>query len=248
VLSRNPSLTKNTSCRLRHSAEAEWEEEHWAEETFHEPPAAPPVDPQAALRAKYHAFTPDEVDVQLRSAGKQRFLIAGMLPAQSIALMVGDPGIGKSPLLFQLGLCVAAGVPFFHHATTRGPVLFFDHENNYEEGNASIRTIGEFLGLPGRPKNFLYWNGHNKPKDWDDKRSVFEMIRDLRPKLVIIDTMSKAFPWIEEKNSDANILINGLMDAISAIDASVILTHHYKKNTGVIPGVMVAAQIWTGCL
>ena len=223
-------------------ADAKWEEEHWAEETFHEPPPPPRVDPLAALRAKYHAFKAGELSARLRAAGKQRFLITGMLPSQSIALMVGDSGIGKSPLLFQLGLCVAAGVPFFHHRTTPGLVLYFDHENNHREGKACLETIAEFLGFPPRitagertflPDNFLYWNGHDKPKDWDDRRSVFDMIRELRPKLVIIDTMSKAFPWIEEKNSDANELINALMDVVSPIDASVILTHHFKKNTGV---------------
>ena len=37
------------------------------------------------------------------------YIIDGLIPQQSIALVVGDSGLGKSPLLYQASLCVASG-------------------------------------------------------------------------------------------------------------------------------------------
>jgi RecA-family ATPase len=184
------------------------------------------------IRAKYHVYTSEEIAEKLREAGSQRFLVANMLPMHSTALMLGDSGIGKSALLYQLGLSVASGQPFFNHPTDEGLVLFFDFENNIKEAHECVKTLAESLKLSEVPKNLITWNAHNAPKDWVGAKSMLAMIHELRPTLTIIDTLSKAFPDAEEKNSAANTLMGDLTDLVSKTGSSIIVSHHYKKNTG----------------
>ena len=66
----------------------------------------------------------------LSSRGAEPMLVSGLLRARSVNLFVGDSGLGKTPFGIQLGLCVAAGLPFLGRPTKRGRVVFFDAESD----------------------------------------------------------------------------------------------------------------------
>src|SRR5258708_2625012 len=56
---------------------------------------------------------------------RQPYLVDDLLRARSVNLLVGDSGLGKTPLGIQLGICVAAGVPFLGlRVPQSGPVLY----------------------------------------------------------------------------------------------------------------------------
>jgi hypothetical protein len=201
-----------------------------------EGPQDGPTTPDAAARYRYHIRTFKELSARLRAGGARRFLVDQMLPLRSTAFLVGDSGIGKSALLFQFGLCVAAGVPFFGRPTSASRVLCFDFENDMDEAKKCICVLAEFLGLPMVPENFQYWNAHDPPPDWSGQPTeMFDAIRAVRPALVIVDTLSKAFPEIEEKNTIANKFLRAFTKLVSEIDGTILLAHHFKKNTDLTP-------------
>jgi len=80
------------------------------------------------------------------------------IPPRSVNILVGDSGIGKSPLAYQLGLCVAAGVPFLGMETQAGLVIMCDYENGMEESLNLSDQLARFLKLPEVPKNFVVWS------------------------------------------------------------------------------------------
>src|ERR1700733_4648174 len=57
------------------------------------------------------AMWPAEVDRILSVETSRKFLVEDFLPSGCIAFTGGDSGIGKSPLLMMLALCVASGKP-----------------------------------------------------------------------------------------------------------------------------------------
>src|SRR5208337_3354527 len=67
---------------------------------------------------------PAEVDRICDGETSTQFLVNGFLPAKSIGIAAGDSTIGKSPLMYQLGLCVAAGIPFLGRSSKQGRVLY----------------------------------------------------------------------------------------------------------------------------
>src|SRR6267378_453500 len=57
------------------------------------------------------------------------YVVEGLLPADDVHVAVGDSGLGKTPWAYQLGLCVAAGMPFLGHPVRESRVLYYDLEN-----------------------------------------------------------------------------------------------------------------------
>lgn len=89
---------------------------------------------------------------------------------QSLSLFVGDSGLGKSPLLYQLAISVAAGVDFLGRKVKQCRVLVMDFENSLEDVNKTIEGIGRALGLATLPENLRLWNVDDsppfRPRNW----------------------------------------------------------------------------------
>ena len=51
------------------------------------------------------------------------YLVDGLLGTHSVNLLVGDSGLGKTPLGVTLGIAVASGRPFLGRSIQRGRVL-----------------------------------------------------------------------------------------------------------------------------
>src|SRR6266446_5461613 len=56
-------------------------------------------------------------------------IVARLNPAESVNIVVGESGEGKTPLWMQKAICVAAGIPFLEQEVQQGPVLWVDFEN-----------------------------------------------------------------------------------------------------------------------
>src|SRR4051812_41905947 len=102
-------------------------------------PPAPPDDPAFdALRSRWGVYRPKDLKERCEREGPERYLIEGLIPERSLGLLVGDSGLGKSPLGYQMALCVAANVPFLGSRVQQSPVLYMDFENGYRDVNDLI--------------------------------------------------------------------------------------------------------------
>jgi len=176
----------------------------------------------AALRGKWHVYRPDELDQECTRTG-HRYLVDGLLPERSLGLIVGDSGLGKSPLVYQLGICLAAGVPFLGFPTVQTSVLYLDFENGLFEVNRLLKQLSRHLGLSAPPKDLNLWNINNSTPsnsgvalgggvniqiwkirimDWTGLKA-FEIIRDFKPGLVVMDPISAVYPKVEKDNQEA---------------------------------------------
>ena len=130
-------------------------------------------------------------------------LIEGLLPLQGIGILVGSPGIGKTPLVVSMGLSVASGLDVFGHKVERGPVLYCMGEGEIRQTTELIARLSRHLGLADPPSDFLtyspYW-GEQGPAG-GGIRAILERTRVVRPKLLIIDTL-RAFDPSAEKGTE----------------------------------------------
>jgi hypothetical protein len=196
------------------------------EESFREKdaPAAPAVSYKHA-----DIFTIDELRAEIARAEKQPFLVDGYVPIQSLTLTIGNSGDGKSPLKYQQGICIAAGVPFLGLKVTPGRVLYIDFENNPEQSADIAENISRVVGLSGVPSNFRFWNA-NLSRDSDWSNIVPNKVEEFRPVYVVIDTLAKCFTDAESENRGANELLKGLKQLTAKFGCAVDLIHHPKKN------------------
>jgi archaellum biogenesis ATPase FlaH len=166
----------------------------------------------------------DEMEEELAKMEKTSYLLQDLIPRQSVNIMVGDSGIGKSPFCYELGICIAAGVPFLGIETTQGQVLYLDYEDDVSQMISYTRTISGKLGLSEPPDSFRFWS---PAMDENPDADVFRQIHEFRPDFVIIDTISTAFPDAETENHIATALYKRCRDT----GAAVLFTHHLKKDS-----------------
>jgi hypothetical protein len=185
----------------------------------------------AELKEKWAVHSATDVvidDSTLR--GLQGDLIEGVIPRGVLGIVVGHSNLGKSPLLYQAGISVAAGIPFLGHPVNQGRVLYLDFENGTAQTNELIERISDHLGLTTPPRDFLCWNLNAAMENWG--RPGYrgeEMIRDFKPDLVVLDSLTAFDPEIESRNSRATQIMLKLRGIIRDTGCAIVGTHHLSK-------------------
>jgi AAA domain len=162
-------------------------------------------------------------------------IVEGLLKAGDIACIYGHPGVGKSVLAPYLGYCVALGKPFFRRATKAGKVLYIaaeDAEGIYWRINVlgnpidSLSITGEIYDLfePYKVDFSCYTDIHK----------LLNYIIDESVSLIIIDTLSRSFPGLDENNHKSMSQLLDNVELIASVrDCAVVLVHHDSKaDTG----------------
>lgn len=192
-----------------------------------------PIDPKAELarlRAKWSAYSHSDLKRRCQQLGSGRYLIEGLLPDRSIGLLVGDSGLGKSALTYQMAICVASGIPFLGRQVKQGRVLCLDFENGMSQVDEMLDSLYQHLGVSQQPDDLILWNVNDcSPKYGQSGHKAIDMISDIKPLLVTIDSISGLFPDIEEKNSYAIRALHQLRELIKKFGTSSFGLHHIKK-------------------
>ena len=197
------------------------------------PPSRPSIE---EIKKKHALRSYLELSERRRELGTSDFVVAGLLPARSNGILVGDSGLGKSPLLYTLALCVAAGMPFLDLPTARGDVLILDYENSQGDSEELLERLRQHLGLDAVPNNLTVWNANDcAPRFGTLGYEATNIIRDWASatetsvKLVIIDPLSGFDPDAEEKNSAATKMLMGLRRINREFGTTHVLSHHRRK-------------------
>lgn len=183
-------------------------------------------------RAQWGLHTPESLRVRARELGASEFVIEGLLPARSLGLLVGDSGLGKSPLVYQAGICVAAGIRFLGRETRKGRVVIADFENGIADMYELIDRISRYVGLTGPPDDsFHLWTPNDcLPRYGQPCHTLLDMLHDVQPALAIIDSLGSYRPGAEEKNSDATYMLQALRNLTRDCGTTVLLVHHRRKQ------------------
>lgn len=203
--------------------------------------AALPAGENDDLAAKLHrhgVYTPKTLQAMVnRESNNKTFLIEGLLRSRSLNVLVGDSGLGKTPLGVQLGLCVATGVPFVGlNVVSPGAVLYCDAESDSSAFDSTVAAISRFLGIHP-PENFHVWSPNwesstRKRQDvfasWADQLTT--RVELLRPALVIVDPLRMFWPEAEGKNKDTAAVITTLRHLSHEVKCSWLITHHRRKT------------------
>lgn len=162
------------------------------------------------------------------------WIVRHYIEADSLALMFGDPGCGKSFAAIDLACCVATGTPWHGNKTTPGPVFY---------------VAGE--GQNGLARRFAAWAQHNsiplsdaplftsrRPAQLcnaaaaaEVANAVEELIADTgaAPSLIVVDTLARNFGGDENSQEDMGAFIanlDGFLRKSGEWDATVLVVHH----------------------
>jgi hypothetical protein len=184
------------------------------------------------IKAQHGMFIGGELHQAVQNMPARKELVAGMLSARSVNILVGDSGIGKTPLVHQLALAVAAGIPFLGASTRRARVLLVDFENPIDHADRILEQQRLHLGLDDYPTpSFLFWSADNAAP----QATVWTTIRNMAPDLLIIDSLRSFCPTVETGNAAAATEIKRLRTLAKQAGTCVLLVHHVRKNASTAP-------------
>jgi len=163
---------------------------------------------------------------------KPAWVIDGLVETETLGLLFGEPGCGKSFLAVDMALCVATGVPFHKRSVKQGAVFYIAGE-----------------GFNGLTRRFRAWAKHKnvdidgatlfvskKAAQFLDAASataVTSAVQTLAaehgiPALIFIDTVARNFGAGDENSTSEMNAFIAAMDALKGEfpDCAVILVHH----------------------
>ena len=123
-------------------------------------------------------------EIQASDYPEMEWLVNGVLPARGLIVLAGRPKSGKSWLVLDLALSVAAGADCMGRPVGRpAPTIYLA----LEDSPARIKERSEIIGLaPDNAYIATTWSA----ADQGGFEELREMVRELRPKLIIIDTLA----------------------------------------------------------
>jgi len=168
---------------------------------------------------------------------KVEWVIDGIIPYDSVAVIYGAPGSGKSFIALDMALHIANNKKW--------------HNLNCNKSGIVVYILGE--GLNGFPERIKTWhNYHNVPNTspfyiiplngvsyYKEENMIFlirklDKIRQITSfpiSMIIIDTISKAAIGLEENSSaDMSIFLSGYEKLRIEFGSTLLFLHHCGKN------------------
>ncbi len=156
---------------------------------------------------------------------KIEWIIDRLIPAESITLLFGKGGIGKTWLTLDMARCIAGGIPYLGLSTIKTPVFFIDFENPLPVLNTRTKKLGDGEGV-------YFWRANNdrmKAPKLDKKD--YELYKQLPKGTVLIFDTLRASQDRDENKSDEMGLIMGRLKELRDMGFTIILLHHTAKNS-----------------
>ncbi|MDM7929837.1 AAA family ATPase [Blastomonas fulva] len=186
----------------------------------------PPTEDRSAARTFQFVAAGD---LQYRAP---EFLIDGLIETDTLGLLFGEPGCGKSFLAVDIGLCVATGAAFHGRGVKGGPVFLIAGEGH----NGLARRFAAWAIARGVSLNDALLFKSNRAAQFLDAanaRNVADAVEELaglhgEPALIIIDTLARNFGAGDE-NSTSDM--GGFITAVDDLKArfpgcAVLIVHH----------------------
>ena len=182
-------------------------------------PPSPPPPPRIRLTRA------DQIEVR-----PPHWLLRGMLERDTLALIFGDPGCGKSFLAIDWACRIATGTPWRGHPVKSGPVVYVAGEGRQGFGRR-IQAWSEHHGisLAGVP---LYQVPSVAIPDPTDLVALFTAIDTGvaavgRPALIVLDTLARCFGGGDENSTQDMSKFVAACDLIrQRYDCTILVVHH----------------------
>ncbi|NNF68391.1 MAG: AAA family ATPase [Acidimicrobiia bacterium] len=158
------------------------------------------------------------------------WIIDDIIEKDSLAVLYGASGSGKSWLAIDWALSIASGRDFFSHSTSRGKVLYC-----IGEGAAGIpqRQMAwlDHRGLELDDIEGMFWlNGSENLMDDGTFRALLKEVGERSPDLIVIDTLARYTLMDENNASDMQRFVDRLDDLRRVTGACVLVVHHSGKE------------------
>jgi hypothetical protein len=157
-------------------------------------------------------------------------LIDGVLWADTLAELWGKPGSGKSFLAIDWALCIATGKPWLGHPVRQGHVLYIVGEGI--AGLGKRRRAWSYAWQRPDTSGITWLRGAVPLMEAGWVSALRQLVTDLEPVLIVVDTLSRAIPGHNENAPETMSQVVAAADRIreAAGAACILFVHHATKD------------------
>lgn len=174
---------------------------------------------------------------------QRKWLIEGIWGASAAGLLGGAPKSCKSWLGLDMAVSVATGTPCLGAFAILecGRSLVYLAEDAIEVVRERVASIGRHRGITLEAIDLHVIQSPSLRLDREnDLARLKETIRELRPKLLVLDPLVRLHGVDENNASEIAELLSSLREIQRAFDVAVVVVHHTRKNAPV--GVLASGQ------
>ena len=158
---------------------------------------------------------------------ERRWVVGGLLPANSVAIIGAPGGIGKTVLLYDIAKAIATGHDWSGLPTAHGKVLIVQVDEPKTDTSDKLHEAC----FDAVPKGAITWCRRWR---FTQTRQLFQIIKKLQPKLVVIDSITAAHAGTDTDmiSSKAGDCVYKLRDFAETAEwgVSFWLVHHVNKG------------------
>jgi RecA-family ATPase len=262
----NPSTCATMIGESNDRGYRQWRRDHMFDGIFADDILSPPLAPTGPLPAGMPIPGPCEIEDEAEPRALAMFTAASLhglptpvrkwhvrdwLPGETVSLLYGDGGVGKSLLALQLLVSTAIGRPWLGRMVEQGVCLFVTAEDSKQEVHMRLADVARENSVPLSAIGDLHilpLAGEDAILAAPDGRSgillttalfalLEEQLMALRPKLVVLDTLADLFGGNEVDRSQARQFIGLMRGWALKYDSTVLLLAHpsvagMAKGTG----------------
>ena len=155
---------------------------------------------------------------------KIEWIIDRLIPKESVTILFGKGGIGKTWLVMDIARCIGSGVNYLGYKTQQVPVIFVDFENPLPVLNTRMQKLGD-------AENVYFWRMGNEFKPPKLDSSEWLQYKELPEGAVLIFDTLRASQGRDENDSQEMAKVMNRMKELRDLGFTIILLHHTAKNT-----------------
>lgn len=186
-------------------------------------------------------------DLEGRPVPARQWLVHNMIPMNTVTLLSGDGGTGKSLLALQLAVSAATGKSWLNEGVEKKRALFLSAEDDDDELHIRLASICRTMGLRFADLDRLTIRslaGEDALLAVESKialmqTALFDEIearaKDEQPSLIVLDTLADMFPANENDRAAVRQFIGILRGLALRQKCAVVLLSH-PSLTGLSSG------------
>jgi hypothetical protein len=155
---------------------------------------------------------------------KVEWVVDRLIPKESITVLFGKGGIGKTWLMMDMARCIGSGIDYLGYETRQTPVIFVDFENPVAVLNTRTQRLGEAEGVH-------FWRVGNELKPPKLDSPEWEQYKELPEESVLVFDTLRASQSGDENDSRDMAEVMNRMKELRDMGFTIILLHHTAKNT-----------------
>ena len=180
-----------------------------------------------AAKERFRLLSPEEVE----ALPDLDWLIDGVLPKPSFAVLYGEPGCGKTFVALSMALQIANGQPWLERGVRQGRVLYLAAEGVLGL-KLRIAAHRERFGVTADKTRFLAETMN--VTDVKDSEALVARLKEqeFMPDLIVIDTFARVTVGMDENSAqDMGRVVDQIEYLRNVTGATILMVHHSAKNS-----------------